>query len=74
MLVNPKKTTYTVIFTTFEKKNVKKCPNNWKNSSYELPTELPLFLEKILPCSDIPLLPMFGLSLLITLFHMLLKN
>ena len=32
-------------------------------SSYELPTELPLFLEEILPCSDIPLLPMFGLSL-----------
>ena len=34
-----------------------------KNSLYELPTELPLFLEKILPCSDIPLLPTFGLSL-----------
>ena len=32
-------------------------------SSYELPTELPLLLGKILPCSDIPLLPMFGLSL-----------
>ena len=32
-------------------------------SSYELPTKLPLFLEKILPYSDIPLLPMFGLSL-----------
>ena len=64
MLVNPKETTYTVIFTTFATKNVKKCPKNWKNSSYELPTELPLFLEKILPCSDIPLLPMFGLSLL----------
>ena len=26
-------------------------------------TELLLFLEKILPCSDIPLLPMFSLSL-----------
>ena len=63
MLVNPKETTYTVIFTTFATKNVKKCPKNWKNSSYELPTELPLFLEKILPCSDIPLLPTFGLSL-----------
>ena len=63
MLVNPKETTYTVIFTTFATKNVKKCPKNWKNSSYGLPTELPLFLEKILPCSDIPLLPMFGLSL-----------
>ena len=53
MLVNPKETTYIVIFTTFAKKNVKKCPKNWKNSSYELPTELPLFLEKILPCSVI---------------------
>ena len=63
MLVNPKETTYTVIFTTFATKNVKKCPKNWKNSSYGLPTELPLFLEKILPCSDIPLLPTFGLSL-----------
>ena len=56
MLVNPKETTYTVIFTTFATKN-------WKNSSYKLLTELPLFLEKILPCSDLPLLPMFGLSL-----------
>ena len=51
MLVNPKETTYTVIFTTFATKNVKKIPKNWKNRSYELPTELPLFLEKILPCS-----------------------
>ena len=32
-------------------------------SSYQLPTELPLLLGKILPCSDIPLLPMFGLLL-----------
>ena len=62
MLVNPKETTYTVIFTTFAKK---KCPKNWKNCLYELPTELPLFLEKILPCSDVPLLPMFGLSLVL---------
>ena len=46
MLVNPKETTHTVIFTTFATKNVKKCPKNWKNSLYELPTELPLFLEK----------------------------
>ena len=63
MLVNPKETTYTVIFTTFTTKNVKKCPKNWKNSLYELPTELPLFLEKILPCSDILLLPEFSRSL-----------
>ena len=70
MLVNPKETTYTVIFTTFEKK----IPKNWKNCLYELPTELPLFLEKILPCSNIPLLPMFGLSLHSTLKKSLLKK
>ena len=47
MLVNPKETTYTVIFTTFATKNVKKCQKNLKKSSYELPTELQLLLKSL---------------------------
>ena len=47
MLVNPKETTYTIIFTTFATKNVKKCPKNWEKSSYELPTELPFLLKSL---------------------------
>ena len=40
ILVNPKYSTYTVIFTTFAIniiKNEKKKEKNWKNSLYEFP-------------------------------------
>ena len=57
MLANPKEPTYTVIFTTFATKNVKKCPKNWKKSSYELPTELPFLLKSLFRHSVIAHIP-----------------
>ena len=40
-----------------------KCPKYWKNSLYELLTELPLLLKSLFRHSDIPLLPTFVVSL-----------